>query len=187
MDESPETSHSSNGAIDWAGALAIHRRWLRTVVFARVGDAHAVDEIMQNVSMAAVKQDSTPQAGFNVPAWLYRVAIRQTLLYRRSAGREKRRIEGLAARQRNEPTNGQVPDPLHWLLAAEERELVRRALEELPPRDRELLLLKYTENWTCRELAERLGIRITAVESRLDRARRRLRQALARYELRDES
>ena len=43
------------------------------------------------------------------------------------------------------------------------------------PKDRELLLLKYTENWTCRELAERLGIRVTAVESRLDRARQRLR------------
>ena len=65
-------------------------------------------------------------------------------------------------------------------------ELVRKALCELSPKDRELLLLKYTEDWTCRELAERLGVSVTTVETRLYRARGRLRNELARLDVIEE-
>jgi RNA polymerase sigma-70 factor (ECF subfamily) len=43
-----------------------------------------------------------------------------------------------------------------------------------------MLLLKYTEDWNYRQLAERLGATPAAVEARLHRARGRLRRALAR-------
>jgi RNA polymerase sigma factor CnrH len=49
----------------------------------------------------------------------------------------------------------------------------------LPARDVEILLLKYTENWSYRDLAEHLGLTPGAVESRLHRARKRLRDLLA--------
>jgi RNA polymerase sigma-70 factor (ECF subfamily) len=67
-------------------------------------------------------------------------------------------------------------DPLEWLLADERRQLVRAALERLPRRDTELLLLKYTEDWSYRELAARLSE--SAIEARLHRARARLRAEL---------
>ena len=57
--------------------------------------------------------------------------------------------------------------------------LIREALGRLPARDAEVLLLKYTENWSCRDLAEHLGQTEAAIESRLHRARRRLRDELA--------
>ena len=43
-------------AIDWPRVLAEHDRWLRTVVYARLGEPQAVDEVMQEVSLAAVRQ-----------------------------------------------------------------------------------------------------------------------------------
>ena len=49
--------------------------------------------------------------------------------------------------------------------------LVRRSLACLPRRDAEILLLKYTENWSYRQLAEHLGLSTSAVEARLHRAR----------------
>jgi RNA polymerase sigma-70 factor (ECF subfamily) len=48
----------------------------------------------------------------------------------------------------------------------------------LSPRDAEILLLKYTEDWSYRELAAHLGISESAVEARLHRARGRLRAAV---------
>jgi RNA polymerase sigma-70 factor (ECF subfamily) len=60
-------------------------------------------------------------------------------------------------------------------LADEKRELIRVALDRLASRDAEILLLKYTEDWSYRELAEHLGISHSAVEARLHRARARLR------------
>jgi DNA-directed RNA polymerase specialized sigma24 family protein len=41
--------------------------------------------------------------------------------------------------------------------------------------------LKYSENWTYRELAAHLGQTEAAIESRLHRARRRLRDELAQH------
>ena len=56
--------------------------------------------------------------------------------------------------------------------------MVRQALQSLKGRDAEILLLKYTENWSYKEIAEQLGISQSAVESRLHRARARLRERL---------
>ena len=48
----------------------------------------------------------------------------------------------------------------------------------LSGRDAEILLLKYTEDWSYRELAAHLGVSESAVEARLHRARQRLRAAM---------
>ncbi len=74
-------------------------------------------------------------------------------------------------------------DPLGWMLHDELRRLVRVALGRLSTRDAELLLLKYTENWTYRNLAEHLGLTERGVESRLERARGNLRRELCRVDL----
>ena len=59
---------------------------------------------------------------------------------------------------------------------------MRRALARLPKRDAEILLLKYTEEWSYRELAEHLGLSTSAVEARLHRARQKMRRALAKVD-----
>ena len=57
-------------------------------------------------------------------------------------------------------------------------ELTRRALLSLTPRDAEILLMKYGERLSYREIASHLGITEKAVERRLQRAREQLRGAL---------
>jgi RNA polymerase sigma factor (sigma-70 family) len=162
--------------IDWASILVRHDRWLRTVVAARLGERQAVDEVLQDVSLAAVAAKVAVDPS-RVAGWLYRLAIRKTLLYRRSMGRQHKLVGRYAKRVRDEGTN--PADPLGWLLLDERSALVREALGKLPVRDAEILLLKYTENWSCRDLANHLGQTEAAIESRLHRARARLRDELA--------
>jgi RNA polymerase sigma-70 factor (ECF subfamily) len=107
--------------------------------------------------------------------WLYRLAVRKSLLHRRKAGRERRRFSRVA---RESASQQEQRDPLQWLLADERAEQVRAALERLTDRERELLLLKYTEDWSYQQMAEHLGLSASAVESRLHRARQRLRDQL---------
>ena len=164
--------------VDWPAALARHDRWLRTVVFARVGEPQAVDDVMQEVSLAAVAQRSPLADPAKVSPWLYRLAVTQSLLYRRKQGRRRRLAEHYAARLAAAGPPGKEPDPLAWLLAEERREMVRLALTRLPKREAEMLLLKYTEDWSYRDIAERLGISPAAVQARLHRARQRLRDEL---------
>jgi RNA polymerase sigma-70 factor (ECF subfamily) len=114
-----------------------------------------------------------------VAPWLYRIAVVSALQHRRRLGRRKKLLQGYADQMAGE-THSAEPDPLDWLLAEEQRQLVRRAIEHLPPRDAEILLLKYTEDWSYRQLAEHLGVRTSSVEARLHRAREKMRRALAK-------
>jgi RNA polymerase sigma-70 factor (ECF subfamily) len=173
--------------IDWQAALAQHDRWLRSVVYARVGEPQAVDDVMQEVSLAAVRQHAPLADASKVAPWLYRLAVTQSLLYRRKQGRRRRLWGDYAERVRASGDTGREPDPLQWLLADERRQLVRKALGQLAARDGEILLLKYGENWSYHELANHLGVSQAAVQARLHRARQRLREELAALEVVDSS
>jgi RNA polymerase sigma-70 factor (ECF subfamily) len=162
--------------LDWRTILTTHDRWLRTVVFWRLRDHQAVDDVMQEVALAAVRQASPISDVTRVAPWLYRLAVRAVLLHRRSQGRRRRmmeRFESLGA-------NGKPcePEPLDWLLSHERQAAVRKAMDRLPARDAEILLLKYTENWSYHQIAAHLGVGHSAVEARLHRARARLRSEL---------
>ena len=55
------------------------------------------------------------------------------------------------------------------------------AIEGLPPRDREVLVLKEFEDLKYREIADLLGVPIGTVMSRLYAARKRLAEAMEMY------
>jgi RNA polymerase sigma-70 factor, ECF subfamily len=71
--------------------------------------------------------------------------------------------------------------PLRLLLDAEVSEAVRKAIGELPPMQREALILFEYEELSLAEIAEVAGADVGTVKSRLHRARQRLRILLAPY------
>jgi RNA polymerase sigma-70 factor (ECF subfamily) len=160
--------------------IAEHQRWLRLVIWSRVPDHAAVDEVWQEVALAVARCARQGQCVDNPAAWLYRVAVRQCLLFRRARGRARKLLNGYA---RFGFAPALEPDPLSWIIERERNALVRAAIRRLPPADAELLLLKYTENWSAPALAQRLGLSLACVEARLHRARRRLRETLAHVEV----
>jgi RNA polymerase sigma-70 factor (ECF subfamily) len=175
-------AQASEPPIDWGAELARHDRWLRCVVLARLGERQGVDEVMQEVGLAAVRQKAPIHDATKVAPWLYRLAVTQSLLYRRGLGRKRKLVERYADRVR--PTEADVGgDALDWLLSDERRKMVRTALKRLPPRDAEILLLKYVEDWNYHEIARRLDISHSAVETRLHRARAKLRAALVELQV----
>ena len=180
--DGPESGAVNLPKVDWQAALAQHDRWLRTVVYARLREWSAVEEVMQEVALAAVRQAAPLTDASKVAPWLYRLAIRQSLLYRRKVGRRRKLIGRYVERYQPSEFDDRSPDPLAWLLADERRKMVREALERLKDRDAEILLLKYTENWSYHKIADHLGISHSAVEARLHRARQRLREELTAME-----
>jgi RNA polymerase sigma-70 factor (ECF subfamily) len=72
--------------------------------------------------------------------------------------------------------------PESLAIAGSDRERLARALEGLPARLREVLVLRELEGCSYKEIAEISGIPIGTVMSSLSRARRRLEQALGAEE-----
>jgi RNA polymerase sigma factor (sigma-70 family) len=174
----PDAEPLQGEGVGVAAALAEHGRWLRTVLAARGVDRSALDDAMQSVCAAALRGAAQLKDAKRIGPWLYRIAIVEALQYRRRTGRRRRLVERYA--QQAAPGDVVEYDPLAWLLAEEAQQLVRQAIARLSPQDAEMLLLKYTEDWSYKELADRLGISVSAVEARLHRARGKLRSALTK-------
>jgi RNA polymerase sigma factor (sigma-70 family) len=164
--------------LNWSALLTQHERWLRTVVYARLGSHEGVDEVLQEVALAAVRQRAPINDPSKAAPWLYRLAVVQSLLYRRTHGRRRKLIDRYVQRWPAAEHDCGTSDPLVWILADERRKQVRSAMQRLAPRDAEILLLKYTEDWSYHQLAAQLGISHSALETRLHRARARLRNEL---------
>lgn len=184
------TQPSSN-AIDWPAALEQHKSWLAKVLRCRIGDRHEVDDLLQEIALAVFQQDSSvtevtaqsdeklprrrragvPNDPDKVAPWLYRLAVRQAVNFHRRANR-KTQIKPVPDLE----TTSESPRPLDWMLAQEQSQHLARAIEELRPQQREILTLKYTENWSYQQLADHLGVPVRSVEYRLLQARNQLRK-----------
>ncbi|MEM8681726.1 MAG: sigma factor, partial [Planctomycetota bacterium] len=93
-------------------AIDEHRDWLRSVIAARLGEPQAVDEVMQEVSMAVVANRAPLENQAKLAPWLYQIAVRQTLLYRRKHGRRRNLIHRYAERTQPQETDTRTPSPL---------------------------------------------------------------------------
>ncbi|MDZ4847668.1 MAG: sigma-70 family RNA polymerase sigma factor [Pirellulaceae bacterium] len=165
-------------ALNWTELLVEHRGWLGTVIRSRLRDASAVDDLLQEVAIAVLKQPNRPDKAEKVAPWLYRIAVRKVINYHRHVGRRRKLIEGFIE-ERGDAAGLEKTAPGTWLLKKEQAQYVLKAMELLDAGDRQILMLKYTEGWGYRELAEHLGTTIKTVEYRLLRARQSLRDALS--------
>ncbi|HYA97927.1 MAG TPA: sigma-70 family RNA polymerase sigma factor [Methylomirabilota bacterium] len=113
-------------------------------------------------------------AGGDARVWLLRI-VRNTCY----TWLEKNRPAELAIEFDEELHFASSPNPEALALAAEARERVARALDDLPPRFREVIVLRELEGCSYKEIAEITSIPMGTVMSALARARQRLRHALA--------
>ena len=132
---------------------------------------------MQETFAKAFYRIHSFKGGSSLYTWLYRVAVNGAKDYIKS---RKRRP---ASSFDELPGRASMPAPEKPMVEGiERRELrlrVRAAIDRLPHRFRSVLALREIEGMAYNEIAEVLGLSLGTVESRLFRARRRLRELLA--------
>ena len=145
---------------------------LRGYLLSLCRDATLADDLLQETFMQIHRSRRTYQPGRPVTPWVYAIARNVYLMKRRSAGRRMRFEEALAADSRT--SDG----PRDALGTIAEGDAVRRALREVPPDQRQALLLHHVEGWSFVEIAARLGIRVNAAKTRAFRGMKKMREHL---------
>lgn len=154
--------------------LLDHADSLRSMARALLRDEHAADDVVQDTWVRALA--AAPSTDRGLGGWLQRVAEGFALRHRRTEARHVERERRYAAER---------PEAFD----TEQRGVVLRAVFEavlaLDEPYRETVLLRWFEGLPPRAIAERLGVRVATIDSRLQRAHARLRATLER-DLRDE-
>ena len=139
-------------------------------------DRAAAEDLVQETYMKALRGFSSFRQGTNFRAWMYKI-LRNTFLTSQ-AGLKASASLSLDSDEDKvvEPTAAENPEST--LLARAERETIQKALEELPVKFREIILLCDAEEMSYQEIGETLAIPIGTVMSRLSRARKAMREQL---------
>lgn len=110
-------------------------------------------------------------------SWLWRIAHCAAIDRRRKTVREAATFDPAAAELLDDNPASE-PRAGHWLerecLVAE----VREALDSLPPLARQILFLRYRDELSYEQIAQRTGLTLIQVKARLARARGKLRRPL---------
>jgi RNA polymerase sigma factor (sigma-70 family) len=135
-------------------------------------DHHAAEDAFQTSFLTLARKAGSIGVRDAIAGWLYTVAHRVAVAAR---ARQVRHATQEWPADADEPSYLPPDEPAQ----REQRELLRAEVNRLPDAFRSVIVLCCLEGRTQAEAAEQLGVPVGTVESRLTRARGRLRSGLA--------
>jgi RNA polymerase sigma-70 factor (ECF subfamily) len=136
------------------------------------GQKHVAEDLLQETFVEAWRSIGKQKYADKARAWLFQILrYRYTHFLRDNRHHHK---TGALPQQFGHPSDMS----LHPLQQMAERDALQAALETLSDAVRQTFLMVFAEGLTCRETAAELGIPLGTVLSRVDAARRALRERL---------
>jgi RNA polymerase sigma factor (sigma-70 family) len=146
-----------------------------------LGERMETEDVLQEAFLKLAADPALQQRPeAEVAAWLRRVGLNLAFNRLRSAKRARARLERVARLDGldDQPQAGQADEPAS-LIRQEEQAAVRRALADVPERQRECLLLRHS-GYSYAEIAETLGLAVGSVGVLLTRAEHAFRISYGR-------
>ena len=157
--------------------IEAYQRPIFALCFRFVGNREDAEEVSQDVFIRALRHLNTFEPKAKLFTYLYRIAVNLSL----NRIRDRKRMAwipfwGLDQNGPNPVSTDPGPDVA--MIQKETDTIVRKAIEKLPANQRTALNLKL-EGLSYAEIAEVTGTTVSAVETRLFRARQALEKKLA--------
>lgn len=158
-------SQISNRPVDWETLVKENEDRLYRAALAILGDAQEAEDAVQDTFLRALRAWPGFRGDCAVETWLVRIAINVCKRQLRSPWRLLR-----APQESLDSLRMEGPEPPDDTLV--------RAIQALPPKYREVIILYYYQEWKAWEIAQRLHVPVSTVTVRLSRARGLLRERL---------
>ncbi len=147
-------------------------------------DAHTREDVAQSVRVGVVDAIGRLQAASSLEAFVRTICVHRCIDALRRMIREQARLEPIGfwteegEWEDRDLVAGAEFDPVAQVQREERAAILRAALDRLDPQSRENLVLFYVEGLSYKEMAERQGVAVNTVGSRLSRSLERLREIL---------
>ena len=163
-----------------------HSAKLYNVAQRILGNAADAEEVIQDVFWMAFRKANSFQGHSQFSTWLYRLTV-NAALGRIRRGRKNKDVEYEEYLPKFQDDGHHRVRPLvDWSDTLEEKyaeqetqALLARALDQLKPLDKSVIVLSDLEGFSDKEIAPMVGLTVSAVKTRLHRARLFLRGKLA--------
>jgi len=141
------------------------------------GSEHLAEEMHQQTWLSVLehldKFDPKNCAG-GFKAWLFRIATNKANDHWRSTGREKAAKDGLKL-----VTDEALPAASHRMEGTEQESKLKRAIEQLPEAQKQVLMLRYYSGLKFVEIAQMLGCPLNTALGRMHKAMLKLKELMA--------
>ncbi len=157
--------------------VANYQQSVFNLCFRILGEYTEAEDAAQEALVKAVMHLHTYDPERPFKPWMLRIASNECV------DRLRRRkptvsLDGMGDDGAWEWQAGQSPNPETEMLHHERKIEIRRLLEELSPLDRSIITLFYWEGLSYTEIGEVTGLSVSAIKSRLFRARRVMAQLM---------
>ena len=153
--------------------MRAHYAFVYAVVIGIVDNPQDAEEIVQDTFLNAYRGLSDLEDTKKFKTWLAKIARNRALNLLR-----EQRLDTVSINEVSEHALSPSDAPDEQLMRREQRELIRRAIESLSPKEREVARSYYLEGASYDELTSTHGLSYKAISVRLSRAKQKLAKRL---------
>ncbi len=161
-------------------------RGLYNLAYRLLGDRQWAEDVLQETFVRGYTRAETFKQGGKVSTWLYRICM--NLCYDHLRARKYRAMASLdapvskgadqGAQTWSATLAGDAPEPTDVVEENDTSACIRRLVDELPERERTVVLLRQYQGMTFKEIAQILGLTARTVQNCLRRGRQKLSYGL---------
>jgi RNA polymerase sigma-70 factor (ECF subfamily) len=145
-------------------------------IYRYTGNQDDVQDLAQEIFIKVWRNAAKFKGKSKFSTWLYRIVVNHCINYQRKKKHKHTSLDELTEK-------GITPESLKVVPDWEQKrrvELIRKAVDDLPERQRMALVLSQYEGRSYKEIAEIMKVSVSSVESLIFRARSALRVKLAK-------
>ena len=162
----------------WSEIVARYRRRVFHIAYKFTSKHDQAEDLTQDIFVKLLRSLDKFHRDADFGTWLTSVARHYCIDHYRASKREREvLVEDLVAFDHAPAASG---NPQRALEDRDTKTLLRRGLDQLPPKLREAVVLRDLQGLTYQEMASRLGLPEGTVKSRINRGREELARRLLR-------
>ena len=150
--------------------FARHSETMHAMLSKYAGNSDDVDDLMQEAFMKAYLKIGLYNPKYDFGAWIYTIARNTFVDFSRTRKSNALNPQNLSSEIDNTASNS-APTPEDYIINVQQRVQIERYISMLPEDYRQLFELRFLDEYSYEEIAEKLDMKLGTVKTRIFRVR----------------